>query len=169
MNQKTEPSGLGGWLILPMLGLIFLPFKIGALLVTTHMPIFSEGYWDILTNSESEAYHALWAPLLTYEIIGNLIFILASVILLVFFFQKHHSFPKLMIIYLATNLVFVGIDFFAADLIPAVAAEPAPESTIELIRTLVGAAIWIPYFKNSVRVRNTFTKRLLEQGAAENA
>ena len=169
MNQKTEPSGLGGWLILPMLGLIFLPFKLGALLVTTYMPIFSEGYWDILTNPESEAYHAMWAPLLTYEIIGNLIFLLASVILLVLCFQKHHSFPKLMIIYFATNLVFVGIDFFAADLIPAVAAEPDPESTKELIRTLVGAAIWIPYFKNSVRVRNTFTKGPIEQGGVDNA
>ena len=59
MNQKAEPSGLGGWLILPMLGLIFLPIKLGAMLATIYYPIFSEGYWEVLTTPESEAYHAL--------------------------------------------------------------------------------------------------------------
>lgn len=166
MNQKAEPSGLGGWLILPMLGLIFLPIKLGAMLATTYYPIFSEGYWEVLTNPGSEAYHALWAPLLIFEIVGNSGFLIGAIVLLVFFFQKHHRFPTLMIWFLGLNLAFVGIDFFAADLIPAVAAAPDPESTQELIRAITGAAIWIPYFLKSVRVKNTFTNGMSEHGKA---
>jgi hypothetical protein len=169
MNQKTEPSGLGGWLILPMLGLMFLPFKLGAMLAVNYYPIFSEGYWEVLTTPGSEAYHALWAPLLIFEIAVNSIFFISAIVLLVFFFQKHHRFPKLIIWFLGLNLAFVGIDFFAADLIPAVASEPDPESTKELIRTIVGAAIWIPYFLKSVRVKNTFTNGMIEQGSGGNA
>lgn len=169
MNQKAEPSGLGGWLILPMLGLIFLPFRLGVMLMTTHYPIFSEGYWEVLTTPGTEAYHALWAPLLIFEILGNSLFLVFSIILLVLFFQKHQRFPKLMILFLAANLAFIGIDFFASDLIPAVAAESDPESTKELIRTIVAAAIWIPYFLKSVRVKNTFTRGIIEQVAAADA
>ena len=167
-NGKT-PSGLGGWLIIPMLGLIILPLRLGGLLVTTYVPIFSEGYWGVLTTPGSEAYHALWAPLLIFEIAGNFIFMVSSVILLVFFFQKHYRFPKLMIIYLAANLAFVGIDFLVADFIPAIAANPDPESTRELTRTLIGVAIWLPYFNWSVRVKNTFTKGSIEQEVEDNA
>lgn len=166
MNQKAEPSGLGGWLILPMLGLILSPIKLGAMLATTYYPIFSEGYWEVLTNPGSEAYHALWAPLLIFEIVGNSGFLIGAIVLLVFFFQRHHRFPTLMIWFLGLNLAFVGIDFFAADLIPAVAAAPDPESTQELIRAITGAAIWIPYFLKSVRVKNTFTNGMIEHGKA---
>jgi hypothetical protein len=169
MNQKKEPSGLGGWLILPMLGLIFLPFKLGAMLATTFWPIFSEGSWEVLTTPGGEAYHALWAPLLIFEIIGNSTFLIAAIVLLVFFFQKYHRFPKLMILFLSLNLAFVGIDFFAVDLIPTAAAEPDPESTKELIRVFVGAAIWIPYFLKSVRVKNTFTNGMINKALEANA
>lgn len=158
MPRHSEPYGLGGWLILPMLGLIFLPIKLGIILVAVFFPIFSEGYWEILTTPGSEAYHALWAPLLIFEIAGNTVFLFASIALLVLFFKKHYRFPKMMILFLAANLAFVVIDFFAGDLIPAVADQPAPEALQEMFRTFVGAAIWIPYFMQSVRVKNTFIK-----------
>lgn len=158
MTQKKEPSGLGGWLILPMLGLMFTPLRIGVALVVTFLPIFTEGYWEILTTPGSEAYHALWAPLIIFEIIGNLFFLLGSIVLLVLFFKKHCRFPKLMIIYLLLNVAYVGGDYFLSGLIPAVAEEEDPESIKELVRAVVAAAVWIPYFIKSERVKNTFTK-----------
>ncbi len=169
MNQKIEPSGLGGWLILPMLGLIFTPIKVGAMLATTFYPLFTEGSWEAITTPGSEVYHAMWAPLIIFEIICNSAFLIAAIVLLVFLFQKHHRFPKLMIWYLALNVAFVVTDFFVADLIPAVAAEPDPSSMKELIRVIIGAAIWIPYFLKSVRVKNTFTNGNIEQGSGDNA
>jgi len=154
--ENKEPVGIGGWLFLPMLGLIVTPFRLGNLILTRFIPIFQEGYWDILTTPGNEAYHQLWAPLLIFEIVGNLIFILFSIALLVLLFSKHHKFPSLMIAFLLSNLAFVFVDYFAGDLIPAVDNQSDPESLGEMVRVIVGAAIWVPYFRKSERVKNTF-------------
>lgn len=169
MNNNDGPQGLGGWLILPMLGLILTPIRLGALLVMTYLPIFSEGAWEVLTTPGSEAYHPLWAPFLIFEILGNACFVVFAGILLILLFKKHYRFPSLMILFYVSNLAFVGIDFFVADLIPAVAEESDPESIKELTRTVISAAIWIPYFMRSRRVQNTFTYGKVEQGGDGNS
>lgn len=163
MAETKSPSGIGGWLILPMLGLIITPIRLAIVLLTIHVPIFTEGTWGALTTPGNPAYHQLWAPLLMYEVVGNVLFVAASIILLVMLFTKHHLFPKWMIIFYISNLAFVGIDFFAGDLIPVVAAATDMESVKELIRSVIGVAIWVPYFIKSRRVRNTFSKEVVEQ------
>ena len=90
-------------------------------------------------------------------------FLVAAIVLLVLFFKKNYRFPKLIVWFFALNVAFGVIDFFLGGLIPAVAAEPDTFSMKELIRGVVGAAIWIPYFLKSVRVRNTFTNGIIEQ------
>jgi len=157
-QEASGTEGLGGWLILPLLGLILQPFILGMLLYDTYLPIFTEGYWEILTSPESEAYHQLWGPLIIFELVGNIGFMLFALVLLVFFFRKDYRVPGWIILYLASNAIFVTADFFLADLIPAVAANPDPAATKEMVQTIIGAAIWIPYFKKSERVKNTFVK-----------
>ncbi len=157
-TANGEPSGLGGWLILPAIGLFVLPIRLAISLNSDFLPIFQEGYWDVLTTPGSEAYHHLWAPLITFEIAGNAFFIIFDIILIFLFFAKSYRFPTLMIIYLASNFLFVVSDFFFADFIPAVAAQGDAESIKELFRSIIGAMIWIPYFLVSKRVKNTFVK-----------
>jgi len=62
----------------------------------------------------------------------------------------------LVIMLLLSNLVFVAIDYFAADLIPFVAAQEDIGSLTELIRVFIGCVIWVPYFLVSKRVKATF-------------
>ncbi len=157
-TDNAEPKGLGGWLILPLIGLIVSPIRMAVSLNNDFLPIFQEGYWEVLTTPGSEAYHHLWGPPIAFEIVGNLVFIVFALILIFLFFTKSPVFPSLIIIYITTNLLYVVGDFFFADLIPAIAAESDPESTRELFRTVVRAAIWIPYFRMSKRVKNTFVK-----------
>jgi uncharacterized protein DUF2569 len=156
MNSNSEPLGIGGWLILPLLGLILTPIRLGLLLATTHAPIFTGGAWEVLTTPGNEAYHPLWAPLMMFEIVGNVCFLVFSLVLLVLFFGKHYRLPILMVVFYLSNLVFVGGDLLFANLIPAIAEMSDPESFKELTRTIVGAAIWVPYFLKSERVQNTF-------------
>jgi hypothetical protein len=153
---KESPKGIGGWLILVVIGLVVSPIRVAYSLATNHWPIFQDGTWQVLTTPGNEAYHSLWGPLLVFEIIGNLGIIILAVTTLIMMIQKLRHTPRLAIIWLTWTATFVTIDFFAADLIPAVAAQNDPESTKELIRSLVGAAIWIPYFLVSKRVRATF-------------
>lgn len=158
MDEKDEssPRGIGGWLLLVGLGLIVSPLRIGYFLATTHWPIFQNGSWGLLTTPGSEAYHPLWAPLLVFEIIGNLGSIVLAIATLWLMFRKSRYTPRIAIAWLAWTAAVVVIDFFAADLIPAVAAQSDPDSVKELVRSIVGAAIWIPYFLVSKRVKATF-------------
>ena len=145
-------------MILPAIGLFILPVRLAISLNNDFMPIFQQGYWEILTTPGTEAYHPLWAPLLIFEMSGNVFFIFFDIVLIFLFFSKSCRFPVLFITLLTLNLLFVISDFFLADLIPAVAAENDPEALKEVARTIIGALIWIPYFLVSKRVKNTFVR-----------
>ncbi|HEX9949551.1 MAG TPA: DUF2569 domain-containing protein [Thermodesulfobacteriota bacterium] len=147
---------IGGWLILVAIGLIFTPIRLLVVLFKDLLPALSADTWSRLTTPGTEAYHPLWAPLLLFEIIGNCLFILFPIIIAIFFFQKRRFVPRLVIMLLLSNLVFVAIDYFAADLIPFVAAQEDIGSLIELIRVFIGCVIWVPYFLVSKRVKATF-------------
>ena len=157
MNEK-ELNGIGGWLILPMLGLILTPIRIGYLLLVSFLPILTDGSWEILTTPGSHAYHELWGPVLIFEMAVNIIFGVTSIVLLILLFSKHHLFPKLIIGFYLLNIAFIATDNFISGFIPAVAEQDDTESTTELIRSIITAAIWIPYFLKSERIKNTFTK-----------
>jgi hypothetical protein len=158
MDNSAVKPGIGGWLLLPALGLLLTPFRVSYSLYKDMGPIFSEGYWSTLTTPASEAYHPYWAPLLIFEIAGNALLVIASLILMYFFFSKSRYAPRMMITWLAFIPVFVGADFFLGDLIPAVAEQDDTQSVREFDRAAIGAAIWIPYFLASKRVKATFVR-----------
>lgn len=158
-NRDAAPQQydkIGGWLILVAIGLIFAPIRLLVVLFKDLLPALSADTWSRLTTPGAEAYHPLWAPLLLFEVIGNCLFILSPIIIAVFFFQRRRFVPRLIIVLLLANLVFVAIDYFAADLIPFVAAQEDMGSLVELIRVLIACAIWVPYFLVSKRVKGTF-------------
>ena len=150
------PKGIGGWLVLVVMGLIVSPLRITYFLATNHWPIFRDGAWQQLTTPGTEVYHELWAPLLIFEVLGNVGSIALGLVTLWFVFQRSRLTPRMAIAWLTWTTAFVVVDYFAADLIPAVAAQADPGGAKEVVRSLVGAAIWIPYFLVSKRVRATF-------------
>ena len=89
-SRDAGPVGLGGWLVLVALGLFITPLRVGAILQTDLLPIFTEGYWPLLTSPSSDAYHPLWAPLLIFETAGNFAVVAASIVALVLFFPVGH-------------------------------------------------------------------------------
>jgi len=153
---QKQYDKIGGWLILVVIGLILAPIRLLVVLFKDLLPALSADTWSRLTTPGTEAYHPLWAPLLLFEIIGNCLFIVSPIIIAIFFFQKRRFVPRLIIVLLLANLVFVAIDYFAADLIPFVAAQEDMGSLVELIRVLIACAIWVPYFLVSKRVKGTF-------------
>ena len=158
-DAKPEPEGLGGWLILVAIGLAATAVRITYFVLSTLLPIFTGDTWHDLTTSGTPAYHPLWGPLLVFEVCGNALVVALALTLLVLFFRKSPLFPTLAVVYLALNVVFVVGDYFMGGMIPAVAASNDPDSMKEVVRSLVGAAIWIPYMLRSKRVKNTFRAR----------
>ncbi len=156
MSKQKKYNKIGGWLILVAIGLILTPIRLLVVVAKDLLPVFSGDTWSRLTTPGTEAYHPLWAPLLLFEIIGNGLFFLFPIIAAIFFFQKRTFAPKLIIVLLLSNLVFVAIDYFAADLIPFVASQDDTGSLMELVRVFIASSIWVPYFLVSKRVKATF-------------
>ena len=173
-----EPRGLGGWLILVAIGLCITPIMLGISVMRDFLPIFQEGYWEIFTTPGSAMYHRLWGPLIIFEIIGNVFFMIFSIILIFLFFRKFYRFPTLVVVFTASNVLFlisdlVFVDFVFKDLILALASEDEAlasefkalaleddgEDFKNLFQRIISAMIWIPYLLASKRVKNTFVKQ----------
>ena len=167
---ESEPRGLGGWLILVAIGLVLTAGSSFVHLFRTFLPIFTGGQWEVLTTKGSPAYHPLWAPVLLFEATANALIGIAAVAGLVLFFRKSAMFPTFMIGLYLFAAMYLLIDLVAAGRIPAAASSDDSSGARDLFRSLVACAIWIPYMRKSVRVRNTFpTIAPAPRGAAENA
>jgi uncharacterized protein DUF2569 len=159
MEQSKEKSrkGIGGWLILPLLGLIISPLRLIYMIYDDLWPIFSPDYWAELTNPDSLSYHPLWYSLLVFEVAGNLIIFLLGLAALLSFLRKSRKTPRLVIIWLLLALVFAAADTYFKGFIPGAAEQFDNISTSsDLWRTGITAVIWIPYFLASKRVKATF-------------
>ena len=154
--MSEGPRGIGGWLILPMIGLFVFPVRVAISLVTDYAPLFQGGIWGNLTTPGSEVYHPLWAPVIIGEIFCNVGFLLFAAALLYLLFARSHRFPRAFIAFALANLAFIVGDAVIAWQIPAVAARGLEGVGAETARAAVVAAIWVPYMLVSKRVRNTF-------------
>lgn len=145
-------AGIGGWLLLPLLGLCLTPF-VGAwnlwqvlptLGVLGQVPIYQAGFLVVET------------------IIDVVIQIAAPIYLLVQMLPKRSAFPRLYQYWLGINLIWMVLDIAIAyvvfrEVFATGAAEIFDRDTARsLTQGVIGAAIWIPYMARSVRVRNTF-------------
>lgn len=147
---------IGGWLILLAIGLVLSPLRLLVSIGRDVLPAFKGETWSLLTTPGTAAYHPLWAPLLIFELAGNVLFVILSIVALVYFFQRRRIAPRLVMIFFLSNLAFVGIDYVAAEFIPAAAAQDDSESLQELGRSLAVCMIWVPYLLVSKRVKGTF-------------
>jgi hypothetical protein len=161
--EETTPArprleGLSGWLVLVGLGLFLTPIRALAYFVQTYS-VYATAQWNALTVPGTDAYHAFWAPYLIFALVVNLTSLVLAVLLLVLFFRKRHSFPRVYIGFLIFNVVALAIDHLGARQLSAVLEESdLAESSTELARSVVACAIWIPYMVVSRRVRATFVR-----------
>ncbi|CAB1072955.1 hypothetical protein D1AOALGA4SA_1702 [Olavius algarvensis Delta 1 endosymbiont] len=150
-------SKIGGWLILCAVGLALYPLQAVISLYTEIIPALSSEIGPELTITGSDAHHPLWTPLLIAELIGNGIFLIFSIFVVVFFFKRRKFAPRLAILFLASNFIFVAVDCYLTQVILATTDPTNMGPTINFVRTLVASTIWITYFIFSKRVKRTFT------------
>ena len=165
MNQRyTEQAGgksyskIGGWLLLCAVGLVVYPVQSLYSLVTELIPALFSDNWAALTTPDNPGYHSLWVPLVIAEVAGSIVFFMLSIAIVILFFRRHHWVPKLVIFFMAANIVFVGADYFIINFFLIRSNSVNVDTTVNFVRTVVAGAIWIPYFMFSKRVEKTFTK-----------
>ena len=154
-SSDARLQGLRGWLILVAIGLCLQPLVLVKTLAD-NLGAFKPETWQALTTPGSRAYHPLWAPLLVAEVAVNVGLLLGSGILLYLFFTKKRFFPRAVIGFMVLSLVVVLADNAAVSAIPQARAQVGPSEYNQIVRAVIAAAIWIPYFLRSKRVHATF-------------
>lgn len=117
--KNKVPAGLGGWLILIQIGLWRSVLGFAAAI-------------------EAGAFVAL-----------NVLFLIATIILLIMLYSKHKKFPLVSIIVIWANWIFgvvVGLYFATLETFGA------------LLLGLLIAIVWTAYLVKSKRVKNTFIR-----------
>lgn len=152
---NSSLKGIGGWLLLPALGAVLVPIRL-LMELSQLLPSYAADTWSQLTTVGSSAYHALWAPVLLFELAAHLGLLVFSLLLMTMFFQKRRGVPRLYITVLVASVAIQFIDMGLAHLIPAAAKAVTSKEWGELARGVLGAAIWGSYFHVSERVKATF-------------
>ena len=73
--DKITKTGLGGWLILVGIGVIFGPIILSVQFVTVFVPIFTNGTIEAISSKGNELYVPLLGPLIYFETAVNAVFI----------------------------------------------------------------------------------------------
>lgn len=160
-GSSGEPAGIGGWMILPLIGLFLTPLLSARALLVDITPMFDSGVWSALTVPGGSAYHPAWEPIGYVSLGANVLLVAGSITLVYFMFRKLAIFPKGMVvfylfIFTISVAEFLVMQFVMADAFPGMMNEVLGELTQGLARSLFGIVIWIPYFMTSQRVKNTF-------------
>jgi hypothetical protein len=167
LPTNVEPKyqrKIGGWLILVSIGLALTPFF---LLFQFFTPEFYDrSLWTtLLLGGEQWALSVFVFALLIF----HSAFFIFSIFVAIIFFQRRTIAPKMVIWFYAVNLVSTGIIvFIALRGFPEIYKGPLEQDMImELVRAVLAALIWIPYFIFSERVEETFVKTKRKQGETE--
>ncbi len=156
MTEENDLEGLGGWLILVAIGIVFSPIRILFVTIPIYSEIFSTGSWEILTTPGADAYNPLWGPIIIGEILVNGALIMVWLYIAYLFFTKNRVFPIFYIGIILFTLILVIVDAFSIALV--LPDEPIfdLETSTELVRSIVACILWVPYMLISKRVKATF-------------
>jgi hypothetical protein len=143
--EPADPSlvGIGGWLILPAIG-----FSLG-LLVEGGQFIYALSLYSGVARAGYGGIYSLHIAVVASVLV-------LGIVAAVLFFGKKRVAPSVCVALLIAGPV--SSLFMIAAYNAAGAGEFAVELVKELVKQLIGAAIWIPYFLTSLRVRFTFTR-----------
>jgi hypothetical protein len=144
LPAQANLKGIGGWLILIAIGLglgaISLLLALGGFLLL----LFSPASQALL------AAHPGFGSVLWFEAIASVVFLAAIIALNFLFYQKRRDFPRWAIAFLAANfLLDAAIQQMMLQYVPTY-------PSFDAFVSLSAAAIWIPYFLISKRVKQTF-------------
>jgi transglutaminase-like putative cysteine protease len=148
-------NSIGGWLILPAIGICISPFRLVYDLYSSEY--FSYVNWQILSDANFAAYNPALGSLILVELIVNFAILIYGIVLIVLFFQRRTSTPLFMMAFYIVTVLFVFTDSLVAESFGIDGFDD--ETTKTIIRGTLAAAIWVPYFLVSERAKGTFTIR----------
>ncbi len=154
--EYSRYEGIGGWLIVFCIGLVYRIFAYIIGLVAIVPLVCDQVRWDELTRPGTPRYDPYWAPTFLLEGVACSCFLVFWILAAVLFFQKRFTFPYLMVTLLVLNLLYHGVDHALASSIAPLNSLRSSAQASNLVQLAFYCAVWIPYFLSSKRVKATF-------------
>lgn len=146
-------EGIGGWLILPAIG---LPIGLFTTLVTTFAACKD---FANLSDKGMLSVFGTWGSI---GLLGSLSLNIGmcGLILLacILFFRKSQSTPSMVSCVFLATVAFSSLDLALMNSLKTATPAEVGTSMSALLGAVAKAAVWVPYFRYSERVRATFRK-----------
>lgn len=153
----TTALPFGSWIVLTGIQIVLFPFvTFFNLAFSGGMIYFGSTGWHAMAG-QSDLLNAFYRFSLIFEIIVSTVIFCFSILLAILYFKKRDSFPQLFSFFLIGNVVFAVIGLIEEQTIYAeIAGVDNDVMYKQFFRTLISAAIWLPYYYQSKQVRDTF-------------
>ncbi len=153
-NNHTQTAlPIGGWLILVAIGLIISPCF--TLYNIFNSDFFKASNWDAAENFG--AYGHIFQIWFTFELFYYIVIFVFAILNLFLFFKQRDTLPRSITAMYLCIVVFFSIDYVLSIMFASqFSSFPIDTSAKDLVRSIVAAFIWIPYFNRSTRVKETF-------------
>ncbi|MFH1498542.1 MAG: DUF3857 domain-containing protein [Verrucomicrobiota bacterium] len=155
-ESANDPVGLGGWLVLPMIGLVLRPVMLVVIMTQNAAGYFDEATWQALVDPASAGYSPGLAALILFEAAGNTTSFMMTLITGWLFFTRRRETPSWMIALLLFSAGLLLVDTVALHAVQDTMF--SNEDSFEILKTFITATIWTGYFLRSRRVKRTFTR-----------
>lgn len=151
-----EPLPIGGWLIVLAVILILRPLRLVGEIVRDP-GLFDQSVWDIAVQGMVTTSPLGMILLMAAEIVINALLLVGGLWLILLFFQRRSSFPRVFLLYVAGSALLLTLDTFATRSIMAAASGFVGYSNA--LMAWLHLLIWGPYLLKSKRVARTFVQR----------
>jgi hypothetical protein len=164
-KDAEELKGLGGWLILVGIGLLFgVVYRSFSILHIVNL--FTMGTVRHISNPHSAGFIPGYTGIVEFEICAQVALLTFTILLAILFVQESRAFPRLWIAFLGLQLIYLGADHWIVS--HAVAGSPVQlqqtlrpirqQALLRIILATIGGTIWIFYAVRSRRVKATFIR-----------
>lgn len=154
--EKRELYGFGGWLVIVTIGQLFSVYYCLVNIFETDLPSIRN--WHAIVIDASGPYVNLLYSVLWVELIGSILFLLIILSVAYLTIKLHRHYKYAQIGYLALTFFYSIVVMLLMLKVNTYDDSIYPEPYKAFIQAIVQAAIWIPYFLVSKRVKNTFNQ-----------
>lgn len=151
-------QGIGGWLVLVAIGVTLRPLTLLVQSVRDGFDFYNFAVWEALTTPGNPAYREGFAPAVIGEHLSNRLLLGFSVICVILFYRRWHTFPRVFAAILLANPALLIVSGLVTQQWLGVDEKLTYANYSTAGRMLLAAAVWVPYIFRSRRVKLTFTR-----------
>ena len=149
ISDSPSPSGIGGWLILPLIGLILTPIFLVFSIITIYIPAVSNTILIELDQIQPGLIFVFYL-----ELVGQILLMIFALFLLYLFIRKSVKLPTLIIaFYISYFIYIVLVNYVFVMQMPLIKQRINHVNNVMQMFFLI---VWCLYFLRSKRVQNTF-------------